>query len=44
MKHNKAIFLDRDGILVIPTFRDGRSFAPRSLDDFKFYEKTALPF
>lgn len=38
MKHNKAIFLDRDGILVVPTFRDGRSFAPRSLDDFKFYE------
>ena len=33
----KAVFLDRDGVLVIPKFRDGRSFAPRTLDEFRFY-------
>ncbi|WP_448951159.1 D-glycero-alpha-D-manno-heptose-1,7-bisphosphate 7-phosphatase [Labrys neptuniae] len=32
-----AVFLDRDGVLVIPTFRDGRSFAPTSLEDFEIY-------
>jgi D-glycero-D-manno-heptose 1,7-bisphosphate phosphatase len=34
---SRAIFLDRDGVLVIPEFRDGRSFAPRNLDDFRLY-------
>jgi D-glycero-D-manno-heptose 1,7-bisphosphate phosphatase len=33
----KAIFLDRDGVLVIPEFRDGRSFAPTRLEEYKFY-------
>jgi D-glycero-D-manno-heptose 1,7-bisphosphate phosphatase len=33
----KAIFLDRDGVLVIPEFRDGRSFAPTRLETYKFY-------
>jgi D-glycero-D-manno-heptose 1,7-bisphosphate phosphatase len=33
----KAVFLDRDGVLVVPEFRDGRSFAPRSLDAFHLY-------
>ena len=33
----KAVFLDRDGVLVIPEFRDGRSFAPTRLEDYKFY-------
>ena len=33
----KAIFLDRDGVLVIPEFRDGRSFAPTRLEAYKFY-------
>lgn len=33
----KAVFLDRDGVLVIPEFANGRSYAPRSLDRFKFY-------
>jgi D-glycero-D-manno-heptose 1,7-bisphosphate phosphatase len=33
----KAVFLDRDGVLVIPEFREGRSFAPRSLDKFHFF-------
>ena len=33
----KAVFLDRDGVIVIPHFRDGRSFAVRSMDDFQLY-------
>jgi len=33
----RAVFLDRDGVLVIPLFRDGRSFAPRSLAEFAIY-------
>jgi D-glycero-D-manno-heptose 1,7-bisphosphate phosphatase len=28
----RAVFLDRDGVLVVPEMRDGRSYAPRSLD------------
>jgi len=34
-----AVFLDRDGVLVVPEFRDGRSFAPRTLDDLHFYPR-----
>jgi D-glycero-D-manno-heptose 1,7-bisphosphate phosphatase len=37
----KAVFLDRDGVIVIPEFRDGRSFAPRRLEDFRFYPDAA---
>lgn len=33
----RAVFLDRDGVLVIPEFRDGRSFAPRRLGDLAIY-------
>jgi D-glycero-D-manno-heptose 1,7-bisphosphate phosphatase len=33
-----AVFLDRDGVLVVPEFRDGRSYAPRSLTDFRIYD------
>jgi transaldolase len=33
----RAVFLDRDGVLVVPQMRDGRSFAPRRLEDFHFY-------
>jgi len=36
-----AVFLDRDGVIVIPEFRDRRSFAPRRLEDFKFYPEAA---
>ena len=32
-----AVFLDRDGVLVVPEFRDGRSYAPTTLDNFRFY-------
>lgn len=34
----KAVFLDRDGVLTVPDFRDGRSYAPRRLEDFRLYE------
>ena len=37
----KAVFLDRDGVLVVPEFRDGRSFAPRRLEDLEFYVDAA---
>jgi D-glycero-D-manno-heptose 1,7-bisphosphate phosphatase len=33
----RAVFLDRDGVLVIPEMREGRSFAPRRIEDFHFY-------
>ncbi len=35
-----AVFFDRDGVLTIPEFRDGRSFAPRRLEDFRIYGGT----
>ena len=37
----KAVFLDRDGVLVVPEFRDGRSYAPRRLEDLHFYPDAA---
>ena len=36
-----AVFLDRDGVIVVPEFRDGRSFAPRRLEDFRLYPEAA---
>ena len=33
----RGVFLDRDGVLTIPEFRDGRSFAPRTLEAFHLY-------
>lgn len=36
-----AIFLDRDGVLVVPVLRDGRWVAPRALDSFKLYDDAA---
>jgi D-glycero-D-manno-heptose 1,7-bisphosphate phosphatase len=37
----RAVFLDRDGVLVIPTFGNGRSYAPTSLDQFAIYQDSA---
>jgi D-glycero-D-manno-heptose 1,7-bisphosphate phosphatase len=34
---NRAVFLDRDGVIVVPEFRDGRSFAPTRLADFRIF-------
>jgi D-glycero-D-manno-heptose 1,7-bisphosphate phosphatase len=33
----RAVFLDRDGVLVVPEMRDGRSFAPQRLEDLHLY-------
>lgn len=38
---SRAVFLDRDGVLVVPEFRDGRSYAPTTLADFRVYEDAA---
>jgi D-glycero-D-manno-heptose 1,7-bisphosphate phosphatase len=37
----QAVFLDRDGVIVVPEFRDRRSFAPRRLQDFRLYPEAA---
>lgn len=37
----RAVFLDRDGVLTIPEFRDGRSYAPRTLETFRLYPDAA---
>jgi D-glycero-D-manno-heptose 1,7-bisphosphate phosphatase len=34
----RGVFLDRDGVLSVPEFRNGRSFAPRSLEQFRLYD------
>ena len=36
-----AVFLDRDGVIVIPEFREGRSFAPTRLEQFRIYPTAA---
>jgi D-glycero-D-manno-heptose 1,7-bisphosphate phosphatase len=35
------VFLDRDGVLVVPEVRDQKSHAPRRLADFKLYPEAA---
>ncbi len=37
----RAVFLDRDGVLTVPEFRHGRSFAPTSLEALAFYPDAA---
>ena len=36
---NKAVFLDRDGVINKPIVIDGKSYAPRLLEDFKIFPK-----
>ncbi|MGA8760271.1 MAG: HAD-IIIA family hydrolase [Stellaceae bacterium] len=38
---SRAVFLDGDGVLTLPEFRDGRSFAPRRLAGFALYDNAA---
>jgi len=40
-KAKRAVFLDRDGVLVVPEIRNGRGFAPRSLEAFSIYPRAA---
>jgi len=37
----RAVFLDRDGVLVVPEMRNGRSYAPRSIEAFRIYPYAA---
>jgi D-glycero-D-manno-heptose 1,7-bisphosphate phosphatase len=41
MTGGRAVFLDRDGVLAIPDFREGRSFAVRRVEDFRLYPDAA---
>jgi len=36
-----AVFVDRDGVINIPLFSNGRSYAPRRLKDFILYSDAA---
>ena len=36
---NKAVFLDRDGVINKPIIIDGKCYAPRLLKDFKIFPK-----
>ena len=40
-KLEKAVFFDRDGVLVVPSIKNGKSFAPRKIKDFKIYKNSA---
>ncbi len=35
-----CVFLDRDGVIVVPEFCNGRSFAPKTLEDFSYFPDT----
>lgn len=37
----RAVFLDRDGVLNRPVIRDGRPFPPANLDEFQLYPDVA---
>ena len=37
IKTRRAVFLDRDGVLVVPEMRNGRGYAPRSIAAFTIY-------
>ncbi len=37
MAAKPCVFLDRDGVIVVPEFRDGRSFAPKTLESFHYF-------
>jgi D-glycero-D-manno-heptose 1,7-bisphosphate phosphatase len=41
LRMRKAVFLDRDGVLVVPCFAAGRSYAPTSLAEFTLYPDAA---
>lgn len=42
IKYNKAIFLDRDGVVVRSIIINKKSYAPRSLKDFKILPKVSI--
>ena len=38
VKKNKAVFLDRDGVLVKSLVKNGKGYAPTNLKNFKIYK------
>src|SRR5262249_50679218 len=36
-----AVFLDRDGVIVIPEFHERRSYPPRRVGDFRLYPEAS---
>lgn len=43
MRHRRrVVFLDRDGVLVVPEVRNGKSFASRRASDFLSYPGVAI--
>src|SRR5262245_66529159 len=40
-RRRRAVFLDRDGVLVRAEVREGKSYAPRRLEDFRLLPGTA---
>ena len=42
MKKNKAIFLDRDGVINFPIIKNNQPFSPRKLKEFKIYKDFKL--
>ena len=41
LNFDPAIFFDRDGVLTVPINLDGKGYAPRSLEELKFYDDTS---
>lgn len=41
MPKRRAVILDRDGVLNVPDFRNGRSYAPKRHEDFILYADAA---
>ena len=37
LKSQRAVFLDRDGVLTVSTIRDGKGYAPLKFDEFRFF-------
>lgn len=38
VSYNKAVFLDRDGVLVKSQMKDRKAYAPKTFKDFKIYK------
>jgi D-glycero-D-manno-heptose 1,7-bisphosphate phosphatase len=41
LKSNRAVFLDRDGVLTVSIVREGKGYAPLTLEQFRFYPGVA---
>jgi len=37
----RVVFLDRDGVITVPTIREGKGYAPRTWQDFTVYDDVA---